>query len=188
MMLILKYRKMSLINAAGQQQQQEGPRILPLPVRPEGTRLLWVDCSGQQLAPYTKNKPQRDVLALPGRPVTFLKDRVRLEQVTGMRDSYVNAFLIQSRGVRTSAQTSTLPAAESPDDVPIVISEDESSVVSELAPCDNEEAIPPADNDGGDLDLKPEPHDDDDNEMDLVPIVDNGLAGDGTAENPLQID
>ncbi|RSL88449.1 hypothetical protein CEP52_015216 [Fusarium oligoseptatum] len=95
---------------------------------------------------------------------------------------------VTDAAAQTSAQTSTLPAAESPDDVPIVISEDESSVVSELAPCDNEEAIPPADNDGGDLDPKPEPHDDDDNEMDLVPIVDNGLAGDGTAENPLQID
>ncbi|KAI8716040.1 hypothetical protein NCS52_00896600 [Fusarium sp. LHS14.1] len=69
-------------------------------IRPEGTRLLWADISGQQLAPYAKNALQRAVLALPGRPVTFLRDRIQLEQVTSMRDSYVNAFLIQSRGVR----------------------------------------------------------------------------------------
>ncbi|KAM0415825.1 hypothetical protein ACHAPT_013235 [Fusarium lateritium] len=88
-------------NAAGQQQQQDEPRPFLLPVRRQAEpRLLWVDVSGQQLAPYVHNTLQRGVLALPGRPVTFLRDRVRLDQVTSKRDSYVNAFLIQSRGVR----------------------------------------------------------------------------------------
>lgn len=62
-------------------------------------RLRSVDISGRQMRPYIHNQLQQRVLGLPGRPVRFVHNRVRLEQVTSMRDSYVNAFLIQSRGV-----------------------------------------------------------------------------------------
>ncbi|PKK41572.1 hypothetical protein CI102_15036, partial [Trichoderma harzianum] len=52
----------------------------------------------QQLRPYIKNSLQDAVLRLPSYVVTFLRGRVRPDQIIGMRDSYVNALLIQSRG------------------------------------------------------------------------------------------
>lgn len=61
-------------------------------------RLRQVDISQNQMRRFIHNDLQRGLMALPGRPVTFVRNRVRLEQVTSMRDSYVNAFLIQSRG------------------------------------------------------------------------------------------
>lgn len=64
-------------------------------------RLFDFNVAGQQLRPYIKNALQDAVLRLPGRVVTFLRGRVRPDQIMGMRDSYVNAFLIQSRGTAT---------------------------------------------------------------------------------------
>ncbi|RFU72929.1 hypothetical protein TARUN_9328 [Trichoderma arundinaceum] len=61
-------------------------------------RLFDFNVAQQQLRPYIKNALQDAVLRLPGRIVTFVRGRVRPEQIMGMRDSYVNAFLIQSRG------------------------------------------------------------------------------------------
>ncbi|KAJ4311059.1 hypothetical protein N0V84_010637 [Fusarium piperis] len=235
--------------SSGSQQQQGAPSsLLPL-VRTKGTRLLWVDLSGQQLGPYIHNEQQQAVLRLPGRPVTFLRDRVQLAQVESKRDSYVNAFLIQSRGVQVDACSSclrkmsrdpssyahpfpdcirlpgrfggccgnckwpdhgascskrdevvnvyvpapsapTLPAPGSRNDMAILISDDESSTVSEPAPYGNEEAALPGGGDdaGGDQALKEEFDDNDDNAMDLVPAMDGGLASDGTAKDPLQLD
>jgi hypothetical protein len=66
-------------------------------------RLFDFNVAGQQLRPYIKNALQDAVLRLPGRVVTFLRGRVRPDQIMGMRDSYVNAFLIQSRG--TASET-----------------------------------------------------------------------------------
>jgi hypothetical protein len=64
-------------------------------------RLFDFNVAGRQLRPYIKNPLQDAVLRLPGRAVTFLRGRVRPDQIMGMRDSYVNAFLIQSRGTAT---------------------------------------------------------------------------------------
>lgn len=67
----------------------------------ENPRLRQVDISGNQMRRFIHNNLQRGLMALPGRPVMYLHNSVRLEQVTSMRDSYVNAFLIQSRGFPT---------------------------------------------------------------------------------------
>ncbi|KAG5743523.1 hypothetical protein H9Q70_013767 [Fusarium xylarioides] len=72
----------------------------PLLVLPEGSGLSRVVVSQQELARYTKNALQRAVLAFPGKSVTVLNGRVRWKQILGMLDSYINAFLIQSRGTR----------------------------------------------------------------------------------------
>lgn len=74
---------------------------------PREPRLLQVDVSGRQLRPYVHNALQRGVLDLPGRPVQFMARRVRVEQVASHRDSYVNAFLIQSRGILTPTPCSS---------------------------------------------------------------------------------
>ncbi|KAF4441802.1 hypothetical protein F53441_11929 [Fusarium austroafricanum] len=80
-----------------QQPQQTGARAV-LPLRVVDSRCFEVDVSGHGLLPYTKNALQRAVVALPGHPVVFLKICRCWEDITNMRDSYVNALLIQSRG------------------------------------------------------------------------------------------
>ncbi|KAF4460147.1 hypothetical protein FALBO_13082 [Fusarium albosuccineum] len=231
-----------------QQQQQGGPHIILPPVWPEGSRLLWVDVSGQQLAPYTKNARQRAALALPGRAVIFLGNPIRLQQVTGMRDSYVNAFIIQSRGARVEnpcsscfqkqARDTDLYAAPFPhcirlpghfggccgnckwpdraascskrDEVvnvwapvpdrvrapdvplallaagsraedPILLDEEDPVVISDDDPeffIEEEDGADPVQDEETDIE----------NEMDLVPIRDDGPAGAGSAEDPLRLD
>lgn len=66
---------------------------------PRQPRLQVVDVRGDVLRPYTKNRQQRAVLDLvPGEEVVFVRGSIRPAQILGMRDSYVNAVLIQSRG------------------------------------------------------------------------------------------
>ena len=56
--------------------------------------------SGQQLAPYAHSRPARAALALPGGvDVPFVRGAITPAQVGLHRDSYINAILIQSRGV-----------------------------------------------------------------------------------------
>ncbi|RBR02788.1 hypothetical protein FVER53590_13153 [Fusarium verticillioides] len=69
----------------------------PLLVLPQGSGLSRVVVSQQELARYAPNSLQRAVLALP---VTVMDGQVRWKQILGMRNSYINAFLIQSRGTR----------------------------------------------------------------------------------------
>lgn len=66
---------------------------------PNNGRLLEVDVSQQQLRAYIKNELQHNALLLPGHRVMIVLGRVRPDQVINKRDSYVNAFIIQSRGV-----------------------------------------------------------------------------------------
>ena len=54
---------------------------------------------GQELAPLVHSPQGRAVLALPGQAVTFILGRISPEQVLMHRLSYINALLIQSRGV-----------------------------------------------------------------------------------------
>jgi hypothetical protein len=54
---------------------------------------------GQQLAVLCHNSLQQTVLALPGRDVVFVRGRITPQQLVTHRPSYVNALLIQSRGV-----------------------------------------------------------------------------------------
>lgn len=54
---------------------------------------------GQQLAPHCHNNQQRAVLALPGQNVPFVRGAILPTQVGTHRPSYINAMLIQSRGV-----------------------------------------------------------------------------------------
>ncbi|EWG55104.1 hypothetical protein FVEG_13153 [Fusarium verticillioides 7600] len=72
----------------------------PLLVLPQGSGLSRVVVSQQELARYAPNSLQRAVLALPSNPVTVMDGQVRWKQILGMRNSYINAFLIQSRGTR----------------------------------------------------------------------------------------
>jgi hypothetical protein len=58
------------------------------------------------LAEYVKNDVQRRLLAPHGRAVAFTPSRVNAQQIYSKRDSYINALLIQSRGV-VSAQPCT---------------------------------------------------------------------------------
>jgi len=55
---------------------------------------------GQQLAPYAHSPQSRGVLALPGVDVTFVLGRITPEHIRSHRPSYINAVLVQSRGVR----------------------------------------------------------------------------------------
>jgi len=55
--------------------------------------------SGQTLAPYCHNASQRAVLAMPGFDVPFVRGAVTPAQVGSHRPSYINALLIQSRGI-----------------------------------------------------------------------------------------
>ena len=54
---------------------------------------------GQQLAPYVHSPQGRAVLALPGQDVEFVRGSIRPSQVGSHRASYINAILIQSRGM-----------------------------------------------------------------------------------------
>jgi hypothetical protein len=54
---------------------------------------------GQQLGPLCHNALQQTVLAMPGRDVAFVQGRITPQQLMTHRPSYVNALLIQSRGV-----------------------------------------------------------------------------------------
>lgn len=56
---------------------------------------------GQQLAPMVHSAPGRAVLALPGLAVRVDRGELaaRVQQVASQRPSYINALLIQSRGV-----------------------------------------------------------------------------------------
>ncbi|KAM0123306.1 hypothetical protein ACHAP3_011236, partial [Botrytis cinerea] len=54
---------------------------------------------GRELAPYCHNALQLAVLAMPGHPVPFVRNRITPAQVRSMRASYINGLLIQSRGV-----------------------------------------------------------------------------------------
>lgn len=53
----------------------------------------------QQLAPYCHNASQRALLAMPGVNVPFVRGAITPAQVGSHRPSYINAILIQSRGV-----------------------------------------------------------------------------------------
>ncbi|KAI1198221.1 hypothetical protein F5X97DRAFT_342744 [Nemania serpens] len=53
---------------------------------------------GQALAPFCHNPLQRAVLALPGQNVLVVQGQVTMRQVRSQRPSYINSFLIQSRG------------------------------------------------------------------------------------------
>ena len=53
----------------------------------------------QQLAPFTYSLIGLAVLVLPGRPVLFVRDAITPAQVNSHRSLYINAILIQSRGV-----------------------------------------------------------------------------------------
>jgi hypothetical protein len=55
--------------------------------------------AGQQMATFAHNSLQRAVLALPGRDVPFVRGAITPAQVSTHRPSYINAILIQSRGV-----------------------------------------------------------------------------------------
>jgi hypothetical protein len=55
-------------------------------------------CGRQELAEFCHNNMQRAVLGLPGRDVVFVRARVREDQLRSHRPSYINAFLIASRG------------------------------------------------------------------------------------------
>lgn len=57
---------------------------------------------GQELASFCHNSRQRAVLALPGRGVAYAVGSITPQQVMTHRPSYVNAILIQSRGVVSS--------------------------------------------------------------------------------------
>ena len=54
---------------------------------------------GQQLSPYVHSPQGRAVLALPGADVPFVRGAITPAQVGSHRPSYLNAILIQSRGV-----------------------------------------------------------------------------------------
>jgi hypothetical protein len=71
---------------------------------PGGNPILTI--GGQQMAPLCHNALQQTVLALPGRNVSFVRGRITPQQLMTHRPSYVNALLIQSRGV-VSAQLCT---------------------------------------------------------------------------------
>jgi hypothetical protein len=53
----------------------------------------------QQLAPFCHSQVQRAALTLPGRDVAFVRGRITGNQVLSQRPGYINAILIQSRGV-----------------------------------------------------------------------------------------
>jgi hypothetical protein len=53
----------------------------------------------QLLAQYVSNNGQRNLLARPGRTMAFTYGRVNAQQIHSKRPSYINALLIQSRGV-----------------------------------------------------------------------------------------
>jgi hypothetical protein len=53
----------------------------------------------QLLAQYVHNNEQRNLLGRPGRGVAFTPGRVNAHQIHSKRPSYINALIIQSRGV-----------------------------------------------------------------------------------------
>jgi hypothetical protein len=55
---------------------------------------------GQELSGYIHTDIQRHLLALPGRDVEFICDRINWHQLWQHQPSYINAMLIQSRGTR----------------------------------------------------------------------------------------
>ena len=54
----------------------------------------------QQMAGFVHSPPARAVLALPGQDVTFVRGAITAAQIGQHRPSYVNAILIQSRGLQ----------------------------------------------------------------------------------------
>jgi Protein of unknown function (DUF3716) len=54
---------------------------------------------GQELAPLVHSQLGRAVLVLPGQPISYRPGQITPEQVLMHRPSYINALLIQSRGV-----------------------------------------------------------------------------------------
>ncbi|OTA95620.1 hypothetical protein M434DRAFT_9675 [Hypoxylon sp. CO27-5] len=60
--------------------------------------LQLLSIGGQELAPWCHNALQRAVLELLGRWVIIVRGSLRARQIASMRDSYVNALLIASRG------------------------------------------------------------------------------------------
>ncbi|EDN11037.1 predicted protein [Histoplasma mississippiense (nom. inval.)] len=64
---------------------------------PQGPhRILFV--ADQQLSPFTRSPQSRAVLGLPGQDVPSVRGSMTELQVRSHRPSYINAFLIQSRG------------------------------------------------------------------------------------------
>ena len=54
---------------------------------------------GQQLAPYVHTHIGQQLLARPGAPVPFVRGSISTQQIKQHRPSYINALLIQSRGI-----------------------------------------------------------------------------------------
>lgn len=54
----------------------------------------------RELAGYLHTDEQRMLLDLPGQDVPFIPGRINWQQLVQHRDSYINALLIQSRGIR----------------------------------------------------------------------------------------
>ncbi|EON98159.1 hypothetical protein UCRPA7_6327 [Phaeoacremonium minimum UCRPA7] len=66
---------------------------------------------GEELAAFCHTAEQRTVLAQPGRPVVFVRNRLNADQLFSGRPSYINALLIQSRGERADEPCSLCRAA-----------------------------------------------------------------------------
>lgn len=64
-----------------------------------GQSLIVVPVGDQQLGPFVHSAPSRAAFALPGRNVIAVRGRIIPAQVQTARPSYINALLIQSRGV-----------------------------------------------------------------------------------------
>ena len=56
----------------------------------------------QQLGPFTLGGPGNAILALPGQDMEFTAEAITSSQIGSHRASYINAILIQSRGVLPS--------------------------------------------------------------------------------------
>jgi hypothetical protein len=76
------------------------PSFTLVPYNSGGDRLLWLPVGQQQLAPWVHSPQGQTVLRLPGRDVSYVRGTISAHQLLGMhRPSYVNAVLIQSRGM-----------------------------------------------------------------------------------------
>jgi RecA/RadA recombinase len=78
-----------ILRAHALKDQQQGI-IAPEPILRVG---------GSLLAPMCHNQVQRNLLAMPGRDVRFVRDGIRPDQVATHRPSYINAILIQRAGI-----------------------------------------------------------------------------------------
>ena len=76
-----------------------------------GTLVLFYN--GQQLAGSCHNTAQRTVLGLPGQNVTVVRGYATPAQVATQRPSYINALLIQSRGVAVNPACSACVRSQS---------------------------------------------------------------------------